>query len=264
MKWVLLAAAMAGAPLLSACSPAFHDIGYPAPMSDPHINQYTTQMIAPPAPAVIRYEDRREMASNSLWSGDYVRLFRDKRAYREGDILTVRISMNDRADFENVSERETEAGGGIVGAGTFDAFHMNPSASIDAEINLKGSAQRGGSINRAERIRLSVAAVVIRASPNGNLVIAGTQEVRLNHELRLLTVEGVVRASDILPDNTIPYEKIAEARISYGGSNTRHRRPPWLRKLVPHPRNHEPQVSQKPEEAMGYHEPRKLIPIPKS
>ena len=208
-------------PLMAACSPAFHDLGTPAPLSVPQLHARTSQLIAPPGPTVVRFEDRPEMASTSLWSGDYVQLFRDQRAFREGDILTVRILMNDKAAFKNVSERETEASGGITADGTYSIHDSNPSASLDANIGLSGSAQRGGTIDRAERISLLVAAVVVHASPNGNLVIAGTQEVRVNHELRLLTVEGVVRASDILPDNTIPYERMAEARISYGGSNTR-------------------------------------------
>ena len=49
----------------------------------------------------------------------------------------------------------------------------------------------------------------------------------MNHEMRVLTVQGIIRAKDILPDNSVPYEKIAEARISYGGNNTR---PPRVRR----------------------------------
>lgn len=112
--------------------------------------------------------------------------------------------MNDKAAFQNVSEAETKASGGLTASGTYDIANHAPAASVDASLDLSGTAQRGGTVNRAEKIQLSVAVVVVRASPNGNLVIAGTQEVRVNHELRLLTVEGVVRAIDILPDNTIP------------------------------------------------------------
>lgn len=205
----------------TACSPSFHDLGYPAELSQPVIVPRTPELVTPPYPEVVSYEDRQTMANNSIWSERNGHLFRDNRAFREGDILTVRILMNDRAAFENVSERETKLKGGVTAAGTYSIFDHNPEASLEASADLNGAAQRGGSINRAERIQLSVAVVVVRRSPNGNLMIAGTQEVRVNHELRLLTVEGVVRASDILPDNTIPYEKIAEARISYGGSNTR-------------------------------------------
>ncbi|GIL00245.1 MAG: flagellar L-ring protein [Alphaproteobacteria bacterium] len=229
--------------LLSAgCNPAFHDLGTPAPLSPPELETRTPEFIAPPYPQVVKFDDRSSMANNSIWSDRHGHLFRDNRAFREGDILTVKISMNDKAAFQNVSERETKAKGGLTAAGTFDIANHNPSASLDASVDLNGKAQRGGSVNRAEKIQLSVAVVVVRASPNGNLVIAGTQEVRVNHELRLLTVEGVVRAIDILPDNTIPYDKIAEARISYGGSNTR----PYRRGLFgAYPeRNEAPPVSR--------------------
>jgi flagellar L-ring protein precursor FlgH len=148
-------------------------------------------------------------------------MFRDARAFKVGDILTIRISMNDRAELLNRSRRDSSAEGEINGEAELKIDDIDPVQSIGASGDISGKIARGGSVNRAERIELSIAASVLRASPNGNLLIAGTQEVRVNTELRLLTVEGVVRTRDILPDNTIPYDKIAEARISYGGLNSR-------------------------------------------
>ena len=227
MRAAVIPAMLAICLAASACAPSFHDLGHPAEMSEPALAASTPELLPPPEPRVVDYSDRYTMASNSIWSERNGHLFRDNRAFREGDILTVRILMNDSAAIQNASELESSAKGGITAAGTYSIANQNPEASLDASLDMSGTAQRGGTIDRKERIQLSVAVVVVRASSNGNLVIRGTQEVRVNHELRLLTVEGVVRASDILPDNTIPYDKIAEARISYGGANTRSVRRAW-------------------------------------
>jgi flagellar L-ring protein precursor FlgH len=94
--------------------------------------------------------------------------------------------------------------------------------------------QGQGNIDRQEQIQVSVAAVVTRVLPNGNLVISGSQEVRVNYELRQLTVAGIVRPSDVSRANTVSYDHIAEARISYGGRGrlSEVQQPSWGQQLT--------------------------------
>lgn len=152
----------------------------------------------------------------SLWDDSRGDLFRDSRASRIGDVITVNIAINDRATMGNSSDRSQEA---KVENGLNAATSLGPGYSGTASFGAdsKSSATGKGNIDRAEKIQLNIAAVVTDVMPNGNLLISGSQEVRVNYELRLLNIGGVVRPRDISRENTISYEKIAEARIAYGG-----------------------------------------------
>ena len=159
--------------------------------------------------------------TTSLWSSRGADLFRDRRARRLGDILTVTISIKDKATLDNRSKRSRDAthGLGFDVAYDIDAVGAKAAGKAGGSSGLKSNtAQDGkGEIERSESIDLRLAAVVSSVLPNGNLLIQGSQEVRVNFELRELTFTGVVNIADIKADNTIPYERIAEARISYGG-----------------------------------------------
>lgn len=167
-------------------------------------------------PAAFPSEMPRQV--NSLWTDRNADFFRDTRALNIGDIVTVRIQMKDQAQLNNNTQRsrrgetdyETDFSGSVNGR-SFGTF------GLDLGIANNTASQGRGSVRRSENIDLSVAAVVTEVLPNGNLFIAGQQEVRVNYELRVLQIAGFIRPGDILPNNTIPYDKIAEARISYGG-----------------------------------------------
>lgn len=222
---VAIIAALTG---LSGCLPAFHDNGIPPRMSNLDEAIPIHDVLVNQPPEIVRANLRATMEDNSIWNKQDAIYFRDTRAYKAGDILTVRISMNDSARINNRSAVDTSLNGSLT-ANTTGTVHNWTVPVVDATGALDAEAERekGGTINRAERIQLQIAAAIIHAAPNGNLHIIGSQEVRVNHEMRVLTVQGVIRAKDILPDNSVPYEKIAEARISYGGNNTR---PPSVRR----------------------------------
>ncbi|MGE0047234.1 MAG: flagellar basal body L-ring protein FlgH [Hyphomonadaceae bacterium] len=174
-----------------------------------------------PAPGAITPEPRM---ANSLWQDGSRQFFRDQRAARIGDILTINIEIDDSAEVTNNSNRtrtaSTEAGvtnlfGIETSAGRLFGGGFDPSTLINAESQSQHAG--AGTINREERVELTVAAVIVDVLPNGNFVIAGRQQVRVNAELRELTVSGVIRPQDINARNTIRHDQIAEARISYGG-----------------------------------------------
>jgi len=152
-----------------------------------------------------------------------VNLFTDQRIARVGDIVTVIISINDKASFGNTTDRSTTAKTNFAFDWQFKPASNSSSSSSgspgswNSDVNSTSSSQGQGNIDRAEQIQLSVPAVVTQVLSNGNLMIRGSQELRVNFELRQLTVAGIVRPSDISRSNTIAYDRVAEARISYGG-----------------------------------------------
>lgn len=149
-------------------------------------------------------------------------LLTDVRAGNVGDVVTVLIEIDDEAQFDNESERERQADTSAdFTIGVFGQGFDGPSGEANAEGDLgigSSSRYRGkGNIDRSESVRLRVAVVVTEVLPNGNLIVSGTQEIRVNAEVRVLQLAGIVNPLDITRNNTVSYEKIAEARISYGG-----------------------------------------------
>lgn len=172
--------------------------------------------------------DPRASAPNSLWRADARTFFGDPRASKVGDIVTVEINIDDQAQLNNATSRSREAGDDVdltnilgLNGGALGRL-LPPGANLIDPIDIQSEAEFDGegTINRSEAVRLTVAAVVTQVLPGGNLAVAGRQEVRINHELRELTVTGVVRPMDITAGNTVPHTQMAEARISYGGRGT--------------------------------------------
>ena len=174
----------------------------------------------------------------STWSDAGADLFRDARAMRVGDVITVKISIKDRAIIDNSSNRSRESGMSLNQSMAYglktDHYAAKGNGSLEGSSKSDSSSAGKGGITRSESIELQVAAVVTDVLPNGHLVINGTQEVRVNFEVRELTVAGIVRPRDVSTDNVVSYERIAEARISYGGRGriTEVQQPPWGQQLL--------------------------------
>lgn len=149
----------------------------------------------------------------SLWRSGSRAFFKDQRASQVGDLLTIKIEISDNAAVRNgtqVSDNNNESVG-IPNVFGYNVKHLT------ASTNSNSSSTGNGSINRNEVVTVTLGGVITQVLPNGNFVVVARQEVRINGELRQLMVSGVVRPQDISEDNTVTHDRIAEARISYGG-----------------------------------------------
>jgi flagellar L-ring protein precursor FlgH len=158
---------------------------------------------------------------NSLWRNGSRAFFKDQRAHQIGDILTVKVNITDKANIANETQRsrDTKEDSGVDNFFGKNVLPITRSA-LPTRIftaDSTSSSDGKGSVNRQEALQTNVAGVVTQLLPNGNLVIEGRQEIRVNFEIRELIVAGVVRPEDIESDNTIDSSKIAQARIAYGG-----------------------------------------------
>ena len=219
----LAAALCAVAACLAGCSTPPADIGRAPDMSA--VGQGLHSDVTPFA--AYGFPAAPHSSPQSLWDDDRANLFRDVRATRVGDVITVNIAIDDKAKLGNSSDRTTTA---KIGNG----FDINPGigtfkAAPQFDLNSTSASTGVGNVDRSEKIAFSVGAVVTGVLPDGNMLISGSQEIRVNDELRIINVAGVVRPRDITKENTIAYERIAEARISYGGRGriTEAQQPGW-------------------------------------
>ncbi|MBU6475115.1 MAG: flagellar basal body L-ring protein FlgH [Alphaproteobacteria bacterium] len=193
----------------------------------PQVTQITNPVMQPgyrPITMPMPQPVAANTSPNSLWQPQRQTFFKDQRAAKIGDIVTVTIAINDTADLQNETDRsktgsETDGMPNFFGAETKILPNMFKGVDPSKLVGLSSdSASNGtGKIQRSEAINLKLAATVMQVLPNGNFVIQGHQQVVVNNEMRNLALEGIIRPEDILNDNTISYDKIAEARITYGG-----------------------------------------------
>lgn len=223
--------AMAACSILSACGAAdrIAGIGKPPEMTaivNP-VTQPEYQPVSLPMPTPQNIVKQR----NSLWAADRITFFKDQRAKNVGDIITVMIEIADEAEIDNESTRSRSS---TEDANLSRLFGLEQSLDahlpevindpatglLNPQITNFGSTSASsgsGSTEREEAIEVKLAALITQILPNGNMVIKGKQEVRVNFEKRILQIDGVIRPEDITTQNTINYERIAEARIIYGG-----------------------------------------------
>ncbi len=235
MSWAvppksLRRAAMIGSVVVLAGCQQFNDIRDPQ-TSDLVLNAASVPEVARisiPMPESAPFVHPKRAEASGLWSTSTRSFFGDNRAQQVGDILTVIIDIEDEADLSNETARSRTATQ-TASSPTFFGYggmidKILPGVDEDdlpdgdiVDLGSTSGASGEGTISREETISLRVAATIIETLPNENFVIAGRQEVKVNNELRELRIAGVVRPVDISLRNTISYDKIAEARVAYGG-----------------------------------------------
>lgn len=206
-----------GAAFVAGCSSRDH-LGK-APSMTPTMNTVEhTAMMSPGLPVNLARSEPTDQAS--LWSRERQSLLGDRRAIQRGDILTVVIEIDDKAEISNATDRSRSANQTMGVPELFglpqrvDGGETLPSA---VDVRSASTASGDGSVRRNEKLTLRIAATIVDVLPNGVLSISGSQELRVNFELRELMVAGYVRPADISRQNEITYDKIASARVSYGG-----------------------------------------------
>jgi flagellar L-ring protein precursor FlgH len=217
---VTVLAMLAGA-LLCGCAAVdrLKNIGQAPPLSE--VDNPTARPGYKPVQMPMPAAQPASYNPNSLWRNGSRAFFKDQRAHQVGDLLTVQVNITDKAIIANETQRsrDTKEDSGIDNFfGKSKVPIMNSAVptrifTSDSSTSLDGK----GSVNRSEALQTNVAAVVTQVLPNGNLVVDGRQEIRVNFEIRELIVAGIVRPEDIQSDNTIDSSKIAQARIAYGG-----------------------------------------------
>jgi flagellar L-ring protein precursor FlgH len=218
---IRIAAILALALTSTACS-RLDQVGKAPEFNAPQQGNEHFAMVRQPIPESTL--QRGPTAQASLWRAGRESLLGSQRAEQVGDILTVVIEIDDRAEISNSTSRSRSGSENLsipdfLGLPERINGVLPDGASLDsaANANSSSSSNGDGSVRRNEKLTLRVAATITDVLPNGVLALQGSQEVRVNFELRELLVSGYVRPGDISRQNEISYDKIAAARISYGG-----------------------------------------------
>jgi len=212
----LLAVSLAGCGNLTRLS----EIGRPpamSPITDPTRDANYRPLTMPMPALQVAAPD-----AGTLWRNGSRAFFKDQRASGVGDILTVFVNITDTANLKNGTTATRTSAEGMGLPNLFGLENAVPHIFGTSAANLVSGSSNNSNIGaselkRNETVTLKLAGVITQVLPNGNLVVSARQEVRVNSELRELAVSGVIRPQDIASDNTVQHDRMAEARIAYGG-----------------------------------------------
>ncbi|TJY63315.1 flagellar basal body L-ring protein FlgH [Sinimarinibacterium sp. CAU 1509] len=159
------------------------------------------------------------IADGSIYRADNnIVLFEDRKARQVGDILT--ILLVEKTDASKSANTSTSKGTSIgINPPTIAGRPVTVGGTevLNFDVGTEQSFEGSGDSNQSNALSGSLSAMVTRVMPNGNLVISGQKQIALNQGSETVSVEGIVRPADIQPGNTVTSDRIANAKIKYGG-----------------------------------------------
>jgi flagellar L-ring protein FlgH len=229
-----VASALGLAIALAGCQTTYDSLAFGPALTPVGTGLDTTRQ---PVPMAFRQPAQRSF--RSTWDqANGQSMYRDLRASKVGDVIRVAIAIDDKAQFDNATDRSRDSKTrlGAEAALNLSGFGKGANAAAGSgnlDTNSSTSTTGKGTIDRSEKLRLSIAVVVTEVMPDGNLIISGSQEILVNYEVRVLNIGGIVNPLDVSATNIIPYDKIAEARISYAGRGrqTDVQQPAWGQRI---------------------------------
>lgn len=181
-----------------------------------------------------------ERTPGSLWDGHNKSIFADLKAKIVGDIVTVLISEESSAskNATTSTDRNTSMGASIPNLFGIENSDFITDSNLDLDNLVRAEFEKefqgDGTTTRSGTFTASLSTQVIELYENGNLKIRGGKEVMVNNEVQIIYLTGIVRPTDITAANTVPSNKILNARISYTGrgSISDNQKPGWLMRTL--------------------------------
>lgn len=186
-----------------------------SPVSAIPSGELTTASVAVPPE-----QSARDSEPDASWIGGPADFFRDARPRRVGDLIAVNVTLDDSASFRNTTSRSRKSANNAKAGFDIGMFNILTNGEGEANIGGGSSTTGQGSVIRSEKLKLQLTATIREVLPNGNFLIEGAQQVLVNHEMRDIRVAGVVDPRDIAPDSSVDYNRMADARVQYGGRGT--------------------------------------------
>ncbi len=181
--------------------------------------------------------EEKSLSPGSLFTG-YDNLFSDTKAHRVGDVITIAVyeTLSGSGSAETNSAKKSsynlELNKPTVFGKPFPGKSKDPLLGFST--NPSESFSGKSTTSRNAKLIATISARVEKVYPNGDLYIVGEKIIKINDDVQILRISGIVRPDDIGPDNTVPSSKIADMYVEYNGKGyfNNSQRPGWLARFL--------------------------------